>query len=304
MESAAAADYGMRRRRISSNGYGMTRRHLTAIAAALALTLVCASPARAFDSPLQPVTPATDGTQPHGTGLIEPANEPVVTRAEANEVSSQAADAPASVDLTQWAMPVGDQGQIGSCAAWAADYSAMGYWMNKQSIAGGALAPMFTYSQYSYTYKGGRDEGSTLDYHASVAKTTGVDSLADYQPQGNFDYRTQPTVAQKASASQWKISDYGLLRRAAGCEQRPSRRTRSRPRSPTGKPVVIGMPVFASFEQLTRRQPRLLQPAPPAPTRAATPSPRSATTPPACASRTSGAPGGATRAGRRSRGRS
>src|SRR5690349_5575804 len=91
--------------------------------AALAVLLVLISPARALaigDSPLEPVTPATDNTQPHGLGLIAPANPQVLSKAEIQDVKAAAADLPASVDLTPWAMPVGDQGSVGSCAAWAA----------------------------------------------------------------------------------------------------------------------------------------------------------------------------------------
>ncbi len=43
---------------------------------------------------------------------------------------------------TPYAMPV-NQGQVGSCAAWASDYSALGYWENKEGIAGGGLEPMY-----------------------------------------------------------------------------------------------------------------------------------------------------------------
>src|SRR5690349_1091069 len=112
------------------SGHG--RRIRSTLTLALAALALIAAPAHAWDSPLEPVTPAADNTQPHGLGLIVPSQPEQATRAEAGEVSAQAVGLPASVDLSQWAMPVGDQGQVGSCAAWATDYSAMGYWMNKQ----------------------------------------------------------------------------------------------------------------------------------------------------------------------------
>ena len=74
--------------------------------AALALALV-AAPAQAWDSPLEPVSPATDNTQAHGLGLDIPDTRQTATKAEIQEVQTAAATLPASVDLTPWAMPVG-----------------------------------------------------------------------------------------------------------------------------------------------------------------------------------------------------
>src|SRR5206468_3348546 len=123
-------------------------------AALLALLFAFVFPASAFawDSPLQPVSPATDSTQEHGLGLDTSTIPMRFSTSAIEDVVVDAADLPASVDLTPWAMPSGNQGAVGACAAWATDYSVLGYWMNKQGISGGALAPMFTYSQYSATY--------------------------------------------------------------------------------------------------------------------------------------------------------
>ena len=60
---------------------------------------------------------------------------------------SSSATLPSSVDLSSNAPPVGDQGPVGSCAAWAETYGLRGYYT---TMAGaypqGGLAPMFTYS--------------------------------------------------------------------------------------------------------------------------------------------------------------
>src|SRR6478609_4344106 len=130
------------------------RIHARTRAAALTLLVAFALPAsaHAWDSPLAPVTPAVDATQPHGLGLVPDAGP------RPFGVQSVSAGLPTSVDLTADAVPPGDQGQVNACAAWATDYSAMGYYMNKQGIAGGALAPMYTYSQVTQ----GRNIGTTL----------------------------------------------------------------------------------------------------------------------------------------------
>src|SRR4051794_19120493 len=196
---------------MTRHGWRSEGRVRGAVVVVLTMLVVCVAPARAlaWDSPLEPVTPGTDNTQTHGLGLIVEGG-PTLSASAIGDIVADAADLPASVDLSPWAMPVGDQGQVGSCAAWATDYSAMGYWMNKLGISGGPLAPMFTYSQYTATYTGGRDEGSTLDYHPSVAKATGVDNLAVY-PQGNYNYSAQPTAAQRANAAQWKVTSFAYL---------------------------------------------------------------------------------------------
>ena len=196
---------------------------------------------------------------------------------------------------------VGDQGQVGSCAAWATDYSAMGYWMNKQGIAGGAARPD-VHLLPGHRRPERRHDGSTLDYHARSPRRSGVDALADYAA--------------------------GQLQLPHAADAPPRRRTRRSGRSPAptylpcspsatstvtqdsiktaladGKPVVVAIPVYPSFYASVGQR-RALQHRFRRPAAATTPSPRSATTPPACGSRTSGARAGATAAGRRSRGRS
>src|SRR6185312_4216272 len=87
-------------------------RFRVAVAAALGMAALAASPARALalDPPVTPVTPAGDE---HGMGL-EPAPQKAYSAAAINDVRAAAADAPASVDLTQWAVPPGNQGQVNS----------------------------------------------------------------------------------------------------------------------------------------------------------------------------------------------
>src|SRR5438270_13857290 len=53
-----------------------------------------------------------------GLGLIKTAPARV-SAAQSATVHAEAVSLPASVDLTPYAMPVGNQGSVGSCAAWA-----------------------------------------------------------------------------------------------------------------------------------------------------------------------------------------
>jgi hypothetical protein len=201
------------------------------------LALVLPARASAFDSPLEPVTP--DGASRHGLGLV-------VTPQPQAEEQARAQDAlPASVDLSAWAMPVGDQGQVNSCAAWAVDYNAMGYWMNKQGIAGGPLAPMYTYSQVT----GGQNIGTTLPSHMTIAKAQGVDVLSDYA-QGNYDYATLPTAAQTANAAHWRLTDFQSLAISTTPGSTVTQES-IKAALADGEPVVIAMPVYQNFYSVT-----------------------------------------------------
>ena len=66
--------------------------------------------------------------------------------------------APDAYDLSQWAPPVGNQGQVGSCTSWATGYYER-YWLRNHALGETTLfAPMFLYAQISQ----GVDRGSTF----------------------------------------------------------------------------------------------------------------------------------------------
>ncbi len=181
---------------------------------------------------------------PYGLGLIVKKSATPSART-VSSLKLTAESLPPSVDLTADAMPVGNQGQVGSCAAWATDYGALGYWENKQGIAGGALEPMYTYSQVT----GGQDDGSTIEGNLQIDEQQGIDTQSDYW-QGNFDYRDQPTAAEKANAANWKLTGYTDL---AVVTSASSTTTQDSIEAAlvAGDPVVIGIPVYTNFEELT-----------------------------------------------------
>ena len=175
-------------------------------------------------------------------GLVEPARAPSKA---GSVIRFAAATPPPTADLTPYAPPVGDQGQIGSCAAWATDHTALGYWENRLGIAGGVLAPMYTYSQVT----GGHDSGSSIESHLDIAKTQGVDSAADYW-QGPIDYVDLPTAAERTNAANWTLSGYQAL--AVG-ESASSIVTQQSIEAAVAadEPVVIGFPVYDNFYYVT-----------------------------------------------------
>ena len=215
-----------RNRRIRRN-----RRAAATAVLLLALGLGACSPA-----PVDVTSAADGGASPasaiasaHGTGLTPEALP--VDRATAQSVTVAP---PTSYDLTAWAPPPGDQGSVGSCVAWSIAYTALGWYQRHDGIAGGALAPMYTYAQLAQ----GRDNGSTFSGNLNIATSQGVDTQTDYVPQGNFDYTTQPTAAQRANAATWKLSGY----RSLAIDQIAIETSIS-----TNHPVVIGIPVYSNF---------------------------------------------------------
>ena len=205
------------------------------------------SPARALaldPDPVSPVTPAVDAGQ-HGMGLDAPPQKAYSAAAIA-DVRADAADAPASVDLTPWAMPVGDQGQVNSCAAWATGYSALGYYMNRQGISGGALAPMYTYSQLVH----GQNVGTFIDDHLNIQKSQGIDVQSDYT-QGNYDYTHAPTTHETQNAANWVLSSFQDLPLTYPAGANATTQASIESSLADGKPVILGIPVYANFESIT-----------------------------------------------------
>ncbi|MDH6128053.1 C1 family peptidase [Kitasatospora sp. GP82] len=145
--------------------------------------------------------------------------------------------APASADLSQYALSPGDQGQVGSCVTWATGYSAYGVLMNEQAIGGAPMAPMFIYSQIAQ----GNDQGTYASVALPMEQEQGIDTKSDYW-QGDFDYTTQPDANERASAGQYKLSGFNELPTSGSGAESAIKDAISR-----GMPVPIGFQVHQSF---------------------------------------------------------
>ena len=150
---------------------------------------------------------------------------------------------PARFDLTKFAAAPGNQGQVGSCVAWAIDYSAYSILEHEQGISGGPQAPMYTYSQIVQ----GQNVGTSPEQHFQIATSQGVDTKSDYW-QGDFDYTTQPNTNEIANAGKWKLSGYTPLHTGNQIKNDVESALAQ------GEPVTIGIPVYNSFFYLTPRQ--------------------------------------------------
>ncbi len=169
------------------------------------------------------------------------ANAPtgVKTVGKPQAVRTTLAAAPASYSLKQYTLPAGDQGQVGSCVAWATGYTAMGLLAKEQGKTGYPFAPMFVYAQIAK----GNDTGTWASVALPIEKNQGIDTKAHYW-QGDFDYTTQPDDSERANALQYRITGYTDLTNAA------DRKTAIQNAISSGLPVPIGFKVRTSFRYL------------------------------------------------------
>lgn len=148
--------------------------------------------------------------------------------------------APASADLTQYALSPGDQGPVGSCVTWATGYSGYGILMNEQGISGAPMAPMYIYAQIAQ----GNDTGTYGSVALKMEQQQGIDTQSDYW-QGTTDYTTQPDASETANAAHYKLSGFVQLPTSG-----PSARAAIEDAISQGEPVPIGFSVQQSFMDL------------------------------------------------------
>jgi C1A family cysteine protease len=145
--------------------------------------------------------------------------------------------APASADLSGYALAPGDQGQVGACVTWATGYTGYGILMAEQGISGAPMAPMYIYSQIAQ----GNDQGTYASVALPMEQQQGIDTQADYW-QGTQDYTTQPDANETANAAQYKLSGFTELPTSGDAARSAIEDAISQ-----GMPVPIGFQVHQSF---------------------------------------------------------
>jgi hypothetical protein len=230
----------------------------TALAFLLALlaTLSFARPAMA-DDPSDPSIASTDAdgsdvgdvgtidaTQPHLGGYVSSGTR---LSAKPGSLGAGAYDQlPASVDLRQYAPPVGDQGSIGACVAWTISHSIMGYYAIRTGGVDSPYAPLYLYLK-TVAAGGAPNSGLNPDAAMANAKSYGVDSQDDFF-QGTTNYKVAPTAAQNANAANYRIT--GWTRLWSGNKQGTNAQTVIEQALANGMPVAVGFPVFNDFMNL------------------------------------------------------
>src|SRR3954454_2809830 len=188
------------------------------------------------------VVRATSRAPRHGLGAIPPS-----VRVEASALLPSSGRLrmalPTSVDLSQNAPAIGDQGPVGSCAPWAIGYGILGYYAKTQPHAGAPFAALSLYN----IVNGGVDGGSrsTDIYAALQAKGIVEQSVWSH---GAADYRTQPNGTEASNALKHRTSGGSYL--FAGQNQGTAAMTAIETALAAGKPVAIGIPVYLPFEYL------------------------------------------------------
>jgi len=195
---------------------------------------------------------------PHGLGA----------RAASTSVTSSVTFAPravpASVDLTKYTAPVGDQGQVGSCVTWAIDYAMMGVYAREQGRRNSQFAPMYAYSQIQ-AQAHRRDDGAYPSEAYNITRTQGVDTKSDYT-QGPFNWQTLPNARERANAGYARTGGFSDLYANPGYPvgwpgyTRPfgeNEKVAIQNALSQGRPVALSMAVLWSFFELDAQHPWL-----------------------------------------------
>ena len=208
--------------------------------------------------PLQPPVGAlrpdgARGTGDRGLGLVLPSGPrvtPSLSRPGSTSADAMAGTTglPESVDLSANAPPVSDQGGTQSCVSWVVAYDLRGWYARRDGYypAGGpngtgSFAPMYLYNQAT----GGHDAGSSFNGNLDIMAAQGVDTRADYVPQGDIDYADAPSGAQRANAATYRIAGYTVL--FQGANQGPAARQAIETSIANGEPVGLGIPIYDNF---------------------------------------------------------
>ena len=159
---------------------------------------------------------------------------------------------PKQVDLSSEFPAVTNQGNLGSCVAFATGYADKTYQENVEWDWGvdtktHIFSPAYIYSQIhgSNADDGG---GSYFSDAFNLLKSQGCTTLSDMPYNGNYyAWKTQPTAKQKANAAKYKAQSWSQL--ADGDYNA------IRSQLASGNPVVIGISVYEDFDNLDASNP-------------------------------------------------
>jgi hypothetical protein len=176
---------------------------------------------------------------------------PMGGRAPAREVTAQsplvgAVGLPVSVNLSNYSVPVGNQGQVSSCVSWAIGYAMMGWYYNKLGRSGPPFAPMFVYSLTN----NGADRGSWPADALKVLGERGIDTKAHYGAGWATDWRTRPNTEQAANAYKYRLTGARPLFSHTNSGATPTDVYNIQAELAAQHPVAIDIRVRSSFQTL------------------------------------------------------
>ena len=157
---------------------------------------------------------------------------------------------PSSVDISVDAPPPGSQGLQGSCVGWAVAYTVKTY--HERIERGWPLANDRHVMSPAYVYNQIKVPGGGAYYADAftLLADQGVSSWAA-MPYDPLDDRTQPSNRARAEAANYRIADWGTVRRTthAVFVQEVKRHLAA------GDPVLIAVPVYPDFDDLSESNP-------------------------------------------------
>jgi hypothetical protein len=149
---------------------------------------------------------------------------------------------PESVDLSYRFPSVGHQGSQGSCVGWAVAYGARSYYEyapnGTRLDSRSAFSPSFIYNQIKNSDKNCAIGTSIVDA-LNLVRDQGVPKISDF-PYIETNCTNQPTADVKNRASQFRIKGWKTITDIESVKGELYR----------GNPVVVGMAVSSSFDNL------------------------------------------------------
>ncbi|OAX60738.1 hypothetical protein KFS84_15515 [Xanthomonas translucens pv. graminis] len=133
----------------------------------------------------------------HGMGAMLPKLRQPATMPEVSAANIASAP-PSSVDLSPWAVEIGDQGVVNSCVAWTVAHDLAGWYANSNGESVNLFAPMYLYSQIN----GGVDKGSNPMDAFRLSVEQGIDTEEDY---------ADGLLIQNHWGTEWGSEGYGIL---------------------------------------------------------------------------------------------
>ncbi len=139
------------------------------------------------------------------------------TTKTSDRLSSQ--NLPSKVDLTDNLPPIGNQGQYGTCVAWAVAYNCRTFLYSKQKglsksalkNASNQFSPKDLFWSIDDSYKGSGCNGTNFEYAFDVMISRGVATQSDV-PYTNLGNCTKNTSAGSATAGKYKIKSFRQIK--------------------------------------------------------------------------------------------
>jgi len=143
---------------------------------------------------------------------------------------------PVSVDLTAKAGPTGNQKDVPDCSSWELA-GLMNYWAKIQHVSGAPFSPASLYASVKHQPDGGALTVELFD----VLNHRGIVPQSQY-PQGNYDYTSPLTAAERAVALKYRATD--TITAFNGNTSVTNKELALKQALATGHPVFLGAWVF------------------------------------------------------------